>query len=105
MTLGLHVLGQQVSGVAGVPLVDVDRDERERDGRAGAKAREKVMHRVAVFAAGNGNQDSVAVVDHAKVFDGAGHRAGETPFDAQLVGRHSHRDPDCSTNLRNVSMP
>ena len=54
-------------------------DEREANGRALAQRREEVVHRVAVFAAGHGDQDAIAVRDHLKVGDRAGH-ARERPL-------------------------
>src|SRR5258708_32729082 len=63
------------------------------------------MHRVAVFSARHRDEDAIPVVDHAKVFDGAGHRADEAPFDARLAGGVAHRAPDCSTKRRNGRTP
>ena len=66
--------------VALVAGVDVDRDEREVDRRAGAELVEDLQQRPAVLAARQADHDAVAVLDQQVIGDGLGRLLGDARF-------------------------
>ena len=70
VALGLEPRPRAVAGEAGVPLVEVHRQQREVHRRALLQQPQQVQHGVRVLAAGDGDHHPVAVVDERPVVDG-----------------------------------
>ena len=83
----LHDLGRE----AGLPLIQVDRDEIEVDGGALAEPHEHVQERVAVLASGHGDQDAVPIADEIEVPHRLGGGADEPALQPALFCLHSGR--------------
>jgi hypothetical protein len=83
---GEHVVAQKMAWIAGMTLIDVHRHKRERDWRPLGQRHEQVMHRVAVLASRNGDEDAISLRDHLKILDGARHRPRQAPFGTQRLG-------------------
>ena len=64
-----EVLGQDVRREAGLLLVEVHRDQAELDRRALLQRHQQREQRVRVLAAGDADEDGVAVLDHVVVGD------------------------------------
>ena len=75
-----EVARQHVGGEARLLLVEVDRDQFERQRRTVAQAEQDVEHRVAVLAAGQAHHDAVAAAYHRKIADRLSYRAPGAPL-------------------------
>lgn len=103
----LFEIAPQTGGVeAGMSLVERHRDDVEVGRRALPQVQKHVQHDVAVLAAGHARHDAVAVLDHAKVFDGAADLAAQSlaqngavalRFARVFAGGKGHHDNDFTT--------
>jgi hypothetical protein len=73
----VQVVGQHVLRKSRMPLVEVHRDDLERDRRLGAQPQQDVEQRVAVLAAREAHHHLVARLDHAEVGDRLPHLAAQ----------------------------
>jgi hypothetical protein len=86
------VVLDDVGGVAGLPLVEVHRDEVEVDRRALAEPHQDVEERPAVLPAGDRDHDPVGGLDEAEVGDRVAGGAEELLLEAG--GHVLHRRTD-----------
>ena len=69
--------GSTSSGIAGMLLVEVHRDDFEVHWRVGFQGQQDVQQRIAVLAAGQADHDLVAFADHVEVANGLPHLAAQ----------------------------